>query len=140
MGVTQKKQRYHAFALAIALVPVIATAQPFMPMAPGPPVDPNTRFEVAAIKAAGGGSGPVMMRMLPGGRLDINGLPIGILLRQALQKPDYQIASAPGWIDTERYSISAKAPEGTPPGAMTVMMANLLKDRFRLTTHLENIE
>lgn len=129
-----------AFVFAIAMVPVMAAAQQFMPATPGPPVDPNTRFEVAAIKAVNGASGPIMMRMLPGGRLDSNGLPIGVFLRQALQKPDYQIVGAPGWLDTERYSITAKAPEGTPPSAMTVMMLNLLKDRFHLTTHLETRE
>jgi uncharacterized protein (TIGR03435 family) len=138
MGV-RSTQRHDPFVLAIVLVPVIATAQQFLPAVPGPPPDPDTRFEVAAIKAVDGAS-PTMMRMLPGGRLDSNGLPIGVLLRQALQKPDYQIVGAPGWIDAERYSITAKAPEGTPPGAMTVMMLNLLKDRFHLTTHLETRE
>src|SRR5262245_43765763 len=120
MGV-RHRQRHGAFVFAIALVPAIVTTQQFLPAVPGPPPDPNSRFEVAAIKAVDGGSGSPMMRMLPGGRLDINGLPIGILLRQALQKPDYQIVGAPGWSNTERYSITAKAPEGTPPGAMTVM-------------------
>ena len=62
------------------------------------------------------------------------------LLRQALQKPDYQIVGAPGWIDTERYSISAKAAEGLPPAAVSVLLANLLKDRFQLATHLETRE
>jgi uncharacterized protein (TIGR03435 family) len=137
MGMTHAP---NAFVFVIALVPVIATAQQFMPATPGPPPDPNTRFEVAAIKAVDGARGPIMLRMLPGGRLDSNGLPIGVLLRQALQKPDYQIVGAPGWLDTERYSITAKAPEGTPPTAMTVMMLNLLKDRFQLTTHLETRE
>ena len=34
---------------AIAIVPVVAAAQQFLPKF-GPPVDPNIRFEVAAIK------------------------------------------------------------------------------------------
>lgn len=67
-------------------------------------------------------------------------MPVGILLRQALQKPDYQIVGAPGWIDTERYSIRARAPEGTPAPAVMVMLANLLRDRFQLATHLETRE
>jgi uncharacterized protein (TIGR03435 family) len=53
--------------------------------------------------------------------------PVGLLLRQALQKPDYQMVGAPGWINTERYSIRATVPAGTPPAAMSVMMLNLLK-------------
>jgi hypothetical protein len=39
-----------AAAFVIAMVPVMAAAQQFLPNF-GPPVDPNTRFEVVAIKA-----------------------------------------------------------------------------------------
>jgi uncharacterized protein (TIGR03435 family) len=126
-----------AAVVAIAMVPVIAAAQQFLPNF-GPPVDPDTRFEVVAIKAFDQGSGGFLMRMTPG-RFDST-VPVGILLRQALQKPDYQIVGAPGWLDTERYSITAKAPEGVPPAAMSVMLVNLLKDRFQLATHLETRE
>ena len=67
-------------------------------------------------------------------------LPIGWLLRAALQKPDYQIIGAPGWIDTDRCTIMAKAPDGTPQPALATLMLNLLKDRFQLATHLETRE
>jgi uncharacterized protein (TIGR03435 family) len=126
-----------AAVVAIAMVPVMAVGQQFLPNF-GPPVDPDTRFEVVAIKAFDQGSGGFLMRMTPG-RFDST-VPVATLVRQALQKPDYQIVGAPGWIDTERYSIAAKAPEGAPPGAMSVMLVNLLKDRFQLTTHLETRE
>ena len=126
-----------AAVLAMAMVPVVAAAQQFLP-APPAPVDPNTRFEVVSVKAVKDASGQVLMRMTPG-RFD-SSVPIGVLLRQALQKPDYQIVGAPGWMNTERYSITATVPEGTPPTAMTVMLVNLLKDRFQLATHLETRE
>ena len=126
-----------AAVFAIAMVPVMAAAQQFLPNF-GPPVDPDTRFEVVAIKAFDQGSGGFLMRMTPG-RFDST-VPVGTLLRQALQKPDYQIVGAPGWMDTERYSITAKAPEGVPPAAISVMLVNLLKDRFQLATHLETRE
>jgi uncharacterized protein (TIGR03435 family) len=67
------------------------------------------------------------------GRFD-SSVPVGALLRQALQKPDYQIVGAPDWIDSVRYSIAATAPADLPPGAMTVLLLNLLKDRFQLAT------
>jgi uncharacterized protein (TIGR03435 family) len=126
-----------AAVFAIAMIPVMAAAQQFLPNV-GPPVDPDTRFEVVAIKAFDQGSGQFLMRMTPG-RFDST-VPVAILLRQALQKPDYQIVGAPGWMDTERYSITAKAPEGAPPAAISVMLVNLLKDRFQLATHLETRE
>jgi uncharacterized protein (TIGR03435 family) len=121
----------------VVIVPVMAGAQQFLPNV-GPPVDPNTRFEVAAIKAFDEASGQVLMRMMPG-RFEAS-LPVGALLRQALQKPDYQIVGAPGWMDSQRYSITAKPPDGVPPMAISVMLTNLLKDRFQLATHLETRE
>ena len=123
----------------IAIVPVITTAQQFLPAPPGAAVDPNLRFEVVSIKPFVDASGPMFLRMTPG-RFDSSGVPVSLLLRQALQKPDYQIVGAPGWIDSERYTIAAKVPDGAPPAAMTMMMVNLLKDRFQLATHLETRE
>jgi uncharacterized protein (TIGR03435 family) len=126
-----------AAVVAIVFAPVMAGAQQFLAL-PGAPVDPNTRFEVVSIRP----SAPerAMFRMAPGGQFDFTGAPIGLLLRQALQKPDYQIVGLPGWADTERYTIRAKAPDDTPPAAMTTLIVNLLKDRFQLATHLETRE
>ena len=126
-----------AAVFAIAMVPVIAAAQQFL-TAPGAPADPNIRFDVVAIRPIKDASGPMLIRMTPGG-LE-SSVPVGVILRQALQKPDYQMVGAPGWINTERYSIRATVPAGTPPTAMSVMMLNLLKDRFQLATHLETRE
>ena len=47
---------------------------------------------------------------------------------------------APGWINTERYSIRATLPTGVSPAAMSVVLLNLLKDRFQLATHLDTRE
>ena len=124
-----------AAVFVIAVIPVVATAQQFLPASPGAAVDPNTRYEVVAIKA-GGGSGLLTLRSTPG-HFDATNVPLGLLLRQALQKSDYQIVDLPGWIDSERYSIRAAAPESIPPTANTTMLLNLLKDRFQLVTHPE---
>ena len=51
-----------------------------------------------------------------------------------------RIIGLPDWIKTERYTIAAKAPDGAPPNALPVMLANLLKDRFQLATHRETRE
>ena len=123
-------------ALTIALVPVVVTAQQFLP-APAASIDPNARFEVVVIKPVEVGSGGLLRRTPDAFESSV---PVGLLLRQALQKADYQLTGAPGWMDTERYSIRAKAPEGTPSGAMSVLLLNLLKDRFGLVTHLETRE
>ena len=129
--------RQCAAVVVIALVPVMAAAQQFL-AGTGAPVDPDTRFEVVSIKPIADAGSPMLIRMTPGG-LE-SAVPVGVLLRQALQKPDYQMVGAPGWINTERYSIRATAPPGTPPAAMAVLLRNLLKDRFQLATHLETRE
>ena len=46
----------------------------------------------------------------------------------------------PDWANNERYTIAAKAPDGTPPNAVPAMLINLLKDRFKLMTHAESRE
>jgi bla regulator protein blaR1 len=131
-------QRRNAAVYVIAMVPVVAAAQQFLPAPPGAAVDPNTRYEVVAIKAGDPGD-RVTMRSTPG-RFEALNVPLGVLLRQALQKSDYHIVGIPGWTDTERYSIRATAPESIPVTANTTMLLNLLKDRFQLVTHPETRE
>ena len=127
-----------AAVFMIAIVPAIAAAQQFLSAPPGAPVDPNIRFEVVAIRPIEDATSPMRIMFTPSG-LE-SSMPVGTLLRQALQKPDYQMVGAPGWINTERYSIRAKPPAGVPITAMPVMLLNLLKDRFQLATHLETRE
>jgi len=131
-------QGRRAAVFAIVLAPVITAAQQFTPALPGPPVDPNTRFEVVSVKPVANATGPLgrFLPLLP--RFEFTELPIGWLLRQALQKPDYQMIGAPAWINTDRFTIMAKAPDGTPQAALTTLILNLLKDRFQLATHVES--
>jgi uncharacterized protein (TIGR03435 family) len=106
----------------------------------GTRIDPQLRFEVTSVKPVAGTSG-TFGRFLPiRPRFEYTDLPIGWFLRTALDKPDYRMIGAPGWVDTDRYTIMAKAPDGTPPAALATLMLNLLKDRFQLATHLETRE
>ncbi len=136
LGAVRMRQ-HSAAALVIAIVPVVAAGQQFLP-ASGAPVDPKKRFEVVSIKPINDANTPMRTMTTPAGFESSN--PVGGILRQALQKPDYQMVGAPGWINTERYSIRAKPPAGVPITAMSVMMLNMLKDRFQLVTHVETRE
>lgn len=49
---------------------------------------------------------------------------------------NYQI-SGPPWLDTERFSIVAKAPPGAAKEQVLVMWQNLLAQRFQLKLHRE---
>ena len=107
----------------------------------GPPVDPETRFEVVSIKPfdASGGAQP-RISMTPG-RYDLAGMPLRAVIGQALILPPNRIFGLPDWVDTERYTIAAKAPDGPSAArAMLVMIANLLKDRFSMVSHTETRE
>ncbi|HTM05498.1 MAG TPA: TIGR03435 family protein [Vicinamibacterales bacterium] len=131
-------RRNVAAGLALALAaPALLAAQ--LPVPPGPPVDPDLQFEAASIKPYDATSGGAMMRMMPG-QLDAVGIPVRLLLRQALRVQDYQLIGLPSWADTERYAIVAKAPAGAQQNAMPVMLVNLLKDRLKLATHAETRE
>lgn len=132
-----RTEAQRAAVLVMAMAPFIVAAQQFQ-TAPATPVDPRTRFEVVAIKPIDNANSAMTIMMTPSG-LE-SSVPVGVLLRQALQKPDYQMTGAPAWVNTERYSIRAKPPAGTPPAAMSVMIRNLLADRFQLATHLETRE
>jgi uncharacterized protein (TIGR03435 family) len=131
-----RQQTAALVALAFA-VPVLAAAQQFI-AAPSTPVNPDTRFEVVAIKPVSDAGSPMLIRMLPGG-LE-SSLPVGVLLRQALQKADYLMVGAPAWVNTERYAVQTKSPAGVSPAAMSVMILNMLKDRFQLAAHVETRE
>jgi hypothetical protein len=55
------------------------------------------------------------------------------LIRLAYGVKDYQIAKAPGWIDSERFDIAAKG-----NGDEQVQVRGLLIERFQLATHRED--
>jgi uncharacterized protein (TIGR03435 family) len=106
---------------------------------PGRPlVDPEVRFEVVSIKRFDSSGGMPRISMTPG-RYDVAGLPLSLIVGQALGTPVDRMFGLPDWVNTELYAIAAKAPGDPPPAAiaMNVMLANLLKDRFNLASHRE---
>jgi len=108
-------------------------------------------FEVATVKplAPADGNGFVTMgiRMQPGGRVQISGLPLKMLVQQAWSIQADSIVNAPKWMDTDRYDIVGKAPStGAQTGPNTpvdtdsvyLMVRALLADRFKLAAHFED--
>jgi len=138
-----KRSVLAAAAVASLIVPIatgaIAAAGQLPGVPSGPPVDPETRFEVASIKPFDPAGGTMRISMTPG-RYDVAGLPSQLVFAQALVVPVDRIIGLPDWIKRERYTIAAKAPDGAPANALPVMLANLLKDRFTLATHRETRE
>jgi uncharacterized protein (TIGR03435 family) len=61
------------------------------------------------------------------------------ILFDAYQVQSFQI-SGPAWLDTQRYDIIAKVPQGAGKAAYYSMLRNLLAERFHLTLHHETRE
>jgi uncharacterized protein (TIGR03435 family) len=110
-----------------------------------------TEFEVASIKPTDPGFQETRFNIQPGGRVDIRGASLRFLIRQIWRLfDDDQMADAPKWLDDDRWDIVAKAPAsmlsrgGSPntpeidSDAVMVMLKNLLAERFKLATHMEN--
>ncbi|HKE26669.1 MAG TPA: TIGR03435 family protein, partial [Bryobacteraceae bacterium] len=107
----------------------------------------KAEFEVATIKpSAPPGNGPIRIgsRGGPGsgdpGRVTYSFSRIRDLMVDAYNVKFYQISGGPDWLDSERFDIVAKIPEGTTKEQARVMLQNLLADRFKLTIHRETKE
>ena len=149
LRLTLPKRLVLATAAVVAfVVPVAAgainrgalTAEQAQGVAPGQPlVDPEARFEVVSIKRFDTSAGVEPRIAMTPGRYDVAGIPLSLIVGQALGTPVDRIFGLPDWVSTELYAIAAKAPENPPPAAVatSVMLTNLLKDRFGLATHRE---
>jgi hypothetical protein len=94
-------------------------------------------FDVVSVKPNVSGDENSSSCVQPGGRYTAANMTVRMLIRTAYGVHGDQIAGGPGWIDTERFDIVAKA-EGYASGAAfrdqaRVMLRKALADRFRLT-------
>ena len=133
------------FAMLALIVPVVtgsieaaAFAAGQLPGSPfvGSAIDPESRFDVVSIKPTDP-SAQLRLGMTPG-RLDLVGASVRVVMGLVL--PLRRVVGWPDGIDAERYTITAKMPDGAPLAAQQVAIRNLLKDRFKLVTHTETRE
>ncbi len=109
-----------------------------------PPIPPATEFDVASVKPSDPGSSNGGFQVQPGGRLNLRGYPMRMLLMYAFMDPlsrrSPQITGTPKWADSARFDIVAKTPPDTAPldiMSMGAPLQALLKDRFKLVYHLD---
>jgi uncharacterized protein (TIGR03435 family) len=100
-------------------------------------------FEVASLKPLpAGASGRMPLRGGPGtdspGRLS-GVATLKVLLMKAYELKDFQIAG-PAWLDSERYQIDARIPEGSSKVQAALMLRALIAERFGLVAHDETRE
>jgi uncharacterized protein (TIGR03435 family) len=129
--------------MRLALLPIFAWA-----LAAQTPdsqvVDSQVVFEVAAVRhgppgdySAGGSGGPGTRDPT---RYSVENYPMSSLLGIAYGINQFNQLSGPGWLDDERFTITAKVPEGATKEQLKLMMRNLLIERFKLAAHFEKKE
>jgi uncharacterized protein (TIGR03435 family) len=97
-----------------------------------PPARPE--FEVASVKRNLSGSRPWLVPPV-GGRFTATNVPLRLLIGNGWR---LKILGGPSWVDTEGYDVSAIAPQpDVTPDDFSLMMQNLLKERFGLRVHSE---
>ena len=102
--------------------------------------DAPPRFEVASIKPAAPNQRGMMIRPLPGGRIEVNNMSLKELMVMAYRVQPFQISGAEGWIGSAHYDISAKPESATKMSEVRPMLQALLADRFALKFHRETKE
>jgi uncharacterized protein (TIGR03435 family) len=109
---------------------------------------PLTEFEIAVIKPSLPDAAPDL-RLQPGGQVDVRALTLKTMIALAWNlDPDtnYMIVGAPKFLDSARFDITAKPYSGggqwnPAPLAfdeVRVLLQALLKDRFKLATHVDD--
>lgn len=110
------------------------------------PAGPDLTFETASVKENRSGDEPFRIRILPGGQLTATNVTVRQLIALAYgtpaPRPTFQMAGGPTWIDAERFDVAAKAnvdghPEPFTPNEISLMVRQLLVERFHLQAHTE---
>jgi len=99
-------------------------------------------FDVTSIKPSASVDDGYSINTPPGGRFVARNITISTLIQVAYDIRLYQLSGGPGWVDSERYDIEAKAAvSGTlTPGQLQFFCTALLSSRFGLKVHNETKE
>jgi uncharacterized protein (TIGR03435 family) len=99
---------------------------------------PDLRFEVASLKPSQGLEQGGGIRPAPGGqRYEATNCPIKLMIQVAYRVKAEQIVGGPGWLDTDRFDMEAKAERPSSADELHVMLMNMLVDRLQLKFHRE---
>jgi uncharacterized protein (TIGR03435 family) len=108
------------------------------------PAPPPPHFEVATVKPTDPNFHDVRIQTPPNGQVVIQGLTLSYMIQTIWFLTPEMVAGAPKWFDTDRWDIVAKvaAEPGSAPrtdlDSMIAMVRELLEDRFKLKTHMED--
>lgn len=135
------------FAVALPAQSVVNTTG-----TPAPPAPAATlAFEVATVKpsepfdpmklgaAMRAGRVPRFGAHVSASQAEYIGMPLKALIANAYKLKEYQI-TGPEWLQTERFDVMAKIPDGASKDNAPQMLRALLEERFGLKAHPDNQE
>jgi uncharacterized protein (TIGR03435 family) len=100
-------------------------------------------FDAASIKANTSGSGASTIGFEQGGRFLAVNMPVASLIQTAYATaavPRPQIVGSPGWIDSDRFDVTAVTDRNPSQDERQMMLRALLVDRFKLAIHRDTRE
>ena len=97
-------------------------------------------FEVASIKPNKSGSGSMSVGYPVGNRFVMVNGPVSSLVRSAYSSDTGELVGAPGWVETERYDVTALAGRDATTDELREMLRTLLSNRLKLVVHYETQE
>jgi len=78
-----------------------------------------------------------MQRLLPSGGFEAVNVTLASIIRLAYSLQDFQMVGGPEWLDTARFDVQARAPEGATQSEAGRRLQSLLAERFALKVHRE---
>ena len=101
-------------------------------------------FEVASIKpfkpVAGGRGGGGIKPKAAGQGYDAVGVPVRLMISVMYRIPVQRITGGPGWLDSDLWTVEAKADRAYNTDDLHTMFQNLLADEFKLKFHKDTKE
>jgi uncharacterized protein (TIGR03435 family) len=104
---------------------------------------PLPSFEVTSVKPTSAGPvsvgvwGGAGLSFTPGGGFSATNVTLGSVIRLAYGLRDFQTVGGPEWLDTDRFDIQARGPQGAVESEAPRRLQSLLADRFALKVHRE---
>jgi uncharacterized protein (TIGR03435 family) len=117
-------------AVALSALPLQPTAQPRA-----------ASFELTSVKRnISGDERSSTSNAQPNGGWRATNVRLRAVIARAYEVREFQIEGAPDWVNSDRFDIVARGPEGTPASQRFAMLRAMLADRFKLVTHIETRE
>jgi uncharacterized protein (TIGR03435 family) len=131
----------------LAAVGTVAVVAPILAQSVPLPSATEPRFEVASVKRATDASGKVRVgdqvwtsvgaKFMPGGAFEAVNATLGSVIQLAYGLREFQTVGAPEWVNTDRFDIQARAPQGAVESDAPGRLQSLLAERFALKVHRE---